>query len=218
MQLVAPLAAYTVTSMFGSRTHPVTGQQDSFHSGVDLDANTGDAVFAVLPGTVRIATLDARGINGNWIQIDHGSGWATAYLHLSRMDVAPGTQVRAGQRIGAVGSTGRSTGSHLHFMLYKDGKPIDPLPYLLGKASAAATSAASTALSVTSSAMTAGASRGQQVLTRLRAWVPTNRWVWGGILALGAVVLVYVLVRRRRRARSRSEGSPRTGSSPSSIA
>jgi murein DD-endopeptidase MepM/ murein hydrolase activator NlpD len=98
------------------------------HNGVDLAAPTGTPVYAVAPGVVT--TVGYTDINGNWIKVDHGEGYATAYLHLSRTDVARGAQVVAGQQLGAVGATGRVTGPHLHFILYKDGQEVDPLLHL----------------------------------------------------------------------------------------
>lgn len=131
MKFDFPLAegTYRVTSGFGPRLHPITLEPGKHHNGVDFAAPTGTAVYAVAPGKVLVVGRN-EAINGNWVKVDHGGGWATAYLHLSRVDVTQGQDVKAGQVLGGVGSTGRSTGPHLHFILYKNGIPVDPMKYL----------------------------------------------------------------------------------------
>ena len=95
-----------------------------FHEGIDIRGKEGDPVTAVKSGTV--ISVGASGDYGNLIRIDHGDGVETRYAHLSKMDVKVGDMVAKGQKIGAVGSTGRSTGPHLHYEVLKGGKKIDP--------------------------------------------------------------------------------------------
>lgn len=111
------------SSGFGFRTDPFTGER-KFHTGVDIGAPAGTPIHAAGAGVVSYA--GPRGGYGNVVIIDHPDGKQTYYAHQSRIDVTVGRQVVAGQTIGAVGSTGRSTGPHLHFEVREDGKPIDP--------------------------------------------------------------------------------------------
>jgi murein DD-endopeptidase MepM/ murein hydrolase activator NlpD len=122
-----PTMTRFVTSPFGYRTDPINGLP-SFHSGIDFGAAFGDDVFATADGTVASVGSDAS--HGNNIIINHGQGIKTWYMHLSKTLVSAGDTVTKGQRIGLVGSTGRSTGPHLHYELIKNGKSIDPKPYL----------------------------------------------------------------------------------------
>ncbi len=111
------------TSPFGIRTDPFTGRK-RFHSGVDIAAPRGTRVHAAKEGKVIYAAW--RGGYGNCIIIKHQFGYETVYGHLSRIYVSKGSYVRGGQVIGAVGSTGRSTGPHLHLEVRKFGRPINP--------------------------------------------------------------------------------------------
>lgn len=121
----------TVTSSYGWRVHPITKQRQ-FHTGVDIDGETGDPVQAVEAG--RVMRVDVAGvgpgvINGHAVHIWTGRRlWS--YLHLARPAVKVGELVRTGQVIGLLGSTGRSTGSHLHLQVEEDGRTVDPLPLL----------------------------------------------------------------------------------------
>lgn len=117
--------AFTPTSEFGMRIHPVLGQA-KMHWGLDLSGNPrGGAIVAVKDGTVVDVSSDAT--SGNWIRLDHGSGLSTRYLHLAKTTVRSGDRVTAGQQIGIEGSTGRSTGPHLHFEVkIGNGSPQDP--------------------------------------------------------------------------------------------
>ena len=124
--LLEPLEG-RIGSRFGPRLHPVLGFV-RMHHGVDVGARTGTPVQAAGPGKV-IRAGDA-GAYGNLITIDHGDGSETRYAHLSRTLVRPGESVLRGQTIGEVGSTGLSTGPHLHFELRVAGTPIDPAPWL----------------------------------------------------------------------------------------
>lgn len=123
---IDPVAGAEVIGCFCYRTYPDVG----FHEGVDLGANYGDSVHASAAGTIVANSYD--GGFGNKIDIDHGNGYHTWYAHLSHVDVAVGTHVYKGQLIGEVGSTGFSTGPHLHYQVMKNGTPVDPTPYLTG--------------------------------------------------------------------------------------
>ncbi|GGG50935.1 hypothetical protein GCM10011378_28900 [Hymenobacter glacieicola] len=113
-----PLNRTPITSDFGFRGY-------RWHYGVDLDLETGDSVKAAFDGVVRIVKWDGSGY-GNYILVRHYNGIETLYGHLQKSLVAPGTFVKAGQLIGWGGSTGRSSGSHLHFEVRYEGNPIDP--------------------------------------------------------------------------------------------
>jgi murein DD-endopeptidase MepM/ murein hydrolase activator NlpD len=117
----------TITSPFGWRSNPFGGGPE-FHQGLDIAAPTGTTVTAAAGGTVIMAQW--YGGYGNYILIDHGGGYSTGYGHLSAIYVSQGQSVSRGQAIGAVGSTGQSTGPHLHFEVRINGKPVDPAPRL----------------------------------------------------------------------------------------
>ena len=117
----------TITSPFGWRSNPFGGAPE-FHQGLDIAAPTGTTVTAAAAGTVIMAQW--YGGYGNYILIDHGGGYSTGYGHLSAIYVSNGQTVQRGQAIGAVGSTGQSTGPHLHFEIRIAGKPVDPAPRL----------------------------------------------------------------------------------------
>ncbi|MBV8722831.1 MAG: peptidoglycan DD-metalloendopeptidase family protein [Candidatus Eremiobacteraeota bacterium] len=117
----------TITSPFGWRSNPFGGSPE-FHQGLDIAAPTGTTVAAAAGGTVIMAQW--YGGYGNYILIDHGGGYSTGYGHLSAIYVSSGQTVTRGQAIGAVGSTGQSTGPHLHFEVRINGKPVDPAPRL----------------------------------------------------------------------------------------
>ncbi len=113
-----------ITSGFGSRRHPVLGYQ-RMHSGLDFGASHGTPIYAVTDG--RVVYAARKGGYGNFVQINHGGNLATGYGHMSRIAARNGQIVRRGQIIGYVGSTGLSTGPHLHYELYRAGRPINPL-------------------------------------------------------------------------------------------
>jgi murein DD-endopeptidase MepM/ murein hydrolase activator NlpD len=117
----------TITSPFGWRSNPFGGAPE-FHQGLDIAAPSGTTVTAAAGGTVIMAQW--YGGYGNYILIDHGGGYSTGYGHLSAIYVSNGQAVARGQAIGAVGSTGQSTGPHLHFEIRIAGKPVDPAPRL----------------------------------------------------------------------------------------
>ncbi|HTU83204.1 MAG TPA: peptidoglycan DD-metalloendopeptidase family protein [Candidatus Acidoferrales bacterium] len=116
-----------ITSPFGWRPNPFGGGPE-FHPGLDIAAPMGTTVTAAAGGTVIMAQW--YGGYGNYILIDHGGGFSTGYGHLSAMYVSAGQTVSRGQAIGAVGTTGQSTGPHLHFEVRINGKPVDPAPRL----------------------------------------------------------------------------------------
>lgn len=122
-----PVESFRYTSPFGIRTDPFR-RNHSFHSGIDLAAPVGTPVHATADATVSRAGL-ATGY-GNLIQLDHGAGIETRYGHLSYIAVAPGQHVKRGEVIGLVGSTGRSTGSHLHYEVRLAGRAINPLSFM----------------------------------------------------------------------------------------
>lgn len=125
--LEPPIPFAAVTSRFGPRTHPILGTV-RVHTGIDLRAGTGTPVRAAGDGEVILAGV--RGGYGNAVVVGHGGNLATLNAHLSSILVSPGQQVKAGQIVGLVGSTGMSTGPHLHFEVRIGGTPVDPLPYL----------------------------------------------------------------------------------------
>lgn len=119
-----PLASARLTSNFGVRRNPVTGIWRN-HGGIDLAAPTGAPVAATGGGTIRFA--GPAGNYGLLVVVDHGSGLESRYAHLSRIAVRSGQAVAAGDLLGLVGSTGRSTGPHLHYELRANGHALDPL-------------------------------------------------------------------------------------------
>ena len=126
-QLSVPISGARLTSQFGPRVHPIFGTQ-RLHAGVDWAVPTGTPVRAAAAG--RVVHAGDRGGYGRTVIIDHGGSLATLYAHLSVVSVGNGQNVERGQVIGAVGSTGFSTGPHLHFEVRVAGNPVDPLPYL----------------------------------------------------------------------------------------
>lgn len=123
-----PLDNATLTSDFGMRTHPVLGGRRD-HKGIDLAQPTGTPVYATADGMVSKA--EPFSSYGNYIQIEHGGELQTRYAHLSGYAVAAGQQVMKGQLIGFVGTTGRSTGPHLHYEVRVAGIAVDPRPYMV---------------------------------------------------------------------------------------
>lgn len=116
-----------LSSTFGPRLHPITGEMRP-HRGIDLAAPTGTPIAAMAAGTVTFAGWQNG--YGNVVIIQHGDGTETRYAHQDTMGVSVGQEVAAGELIGTVGSTGRSTGPHLHLELRRDGDAVDPAPYL----------------------------------------------------------------------------------------
>jgi murein DD-endopeptidase MepM/ murein hydrolase activator NlpD len=123
-----PLASYTrISDDYGMRIHPTLGVE-KFHNGVDFASPQGTAIYAAYDGKVVAATYSAT--MGNYVMIDHGDELYTIYMHASALYVKQGDIVVRGETIAAVGSTGRSTGNHLHFSVRKDGSYVSPWGYI----------------------------------------------------------------------------------------
>ena len=116
-----------ITSGFGTRSDPFNGGR-AHHLGIDFEANTGDPVLSAAGGVVSFAGVKTG--YGNVVEVDHGNGYSTLYGHNSRLVVRVGDIVRAGQVVAKAGSTGRSTGPHVHFEVHINGRPVNPLPFL----------------------------------------------------------------------------------------
>lgn len=129
LTLTWPVSPIVVTSPFGFRRDPILGaQQVRFHAGLDLGGRRGDLVLAAGPGKVSGARW--QGGHGRTITVQHAGGYSTRYAHLARMLVSVGAEVEAGQAIGLMGSSGRSTGPHLHFEVMRGSVPVDPFEVL----------------------------------------------------------------------------------------
>ena len=127
-QFKFPLASYTrISDDYGWRIHPILNTKQ-FHNGVDFAAPKGTAIYAAYDGEVVAATYSAT--MGNYVMINHGSGLYTIYMHASALYCSKGDVVVRGETIAAVGTTGRSTGNHLHFSVRKDGSYVSPWNYL----------------------------------------------------------------------------------------
>jgi len=121
-----PVDSARITSRFGMREHPILGYQ-KMHRGTDFAAPTGTPIFA--SGSAVVEFSGPKGANGNFVRLRHDNGWETLYLHMNRIlpGVTAGAHVSQGQQIGEVGTTGRSTGPHLHYEVHIDGQPVDPM-------------------------------------------------------------------------------------------
>jgi murein DD-endopeptidase MepM/ murein hydrolase activator NlpD len=117
-----------VTSAFGWRTSPFTGRRQ-FHSGLDIAADAGTEILAAARG--RVAFSGAKGALGQTVILDHGFGFRTTYGHASALHVRAGQQVERGERVAAVGNSGRSSGPHLHYAVSVKGRSVDPSDYVL---------------------------------------------------------------------------------------
>jgi murein DD-endopeptidase MepM/ murein hydrolase activator NlpD len=122
-----PIANSYITSSFGRRADPIVGGSQ-FHKGIDFEADVGDPVLAVADGVVSYSGV--RSGYGNVIEIDHGNGYVTRYAHNSRLERRVGELIRAGQEIAKAGSTGRSTGAHVHFEVWENGQYVNPRKFL----------------------------------------------------------------------------------------
>jgi len=122
-----PTSSRKLTSGFGYRTDPFTGRA-AFHAGIDLAGRTGDPVYAAADGTVDEQGFDRS--RGNYVTLKHRNGLKSVYMHLKRADVEEGDEVLRGEQIGQLGSTGRSTGPHLHFEILQDDEAVNPIRYL----------------------------------------------------------------------------------------
>lgn len=137
IRLEWPLWYHKILSPFGYRIHPITGE-NKFHNGVDIAVGYGEPITAAAAGTVILAEVPVPGQEhgaedtsyGNHLMIDHGNGTETLYAHCRDVLVQVGQEVIAGQLIAYVGSTGASTGAHLHFGVRRNGEWVDPAIYL----------------------------------------------------------------------------------------
>ena len=120
-------ASGRITSGYGNRKSPTAGASSN-HKGIDISASTGSSIVAAAGGTVSIATYSYSA--GNYVVVNHGNGLSTVYMHCSQLLVSAGDTVKAGQTIAKVGSTGYSTGSHLHFAVRKNGSYVNPSSYV----------------------------------------------------------------------------------------
>nr|WP_257644306.1 M23 family metallopeptidase [Luteimonas salinisoli] len=123
----SPVSSTYITSGYGHRADPFGGGR-AFHKGIDFDARTGDPVMAVADGVVSYSGY--RTGYGNVVEVDHGNGYVTRYAHNSRNVVKVGDLVRAGQQVARAGSTGRSTGAHVHFEVWENGRVANPRKFL----------------------------------------------------------------------------------------
>ncbi len=121
--MINPVINGKITSEFGSRIHPISNEL-TFHAGIDIAADLGTPIYAAFDGKVTVADYDKW--NGNYMKIKHENGLMTVYCHCESLNVKKGENIRAGEVIGYVGSTGSSTGPHLHFELRIDNVSFDP--------------------------------------------------------------------------------------------
>ena len=126
---ISPVSGYTVTSPFGMRVHPVLGVS-RMHNGIDMACAQGTPIYATRAGKVTVASYQAGGA-GNYVSINHLDGFSSIYMHMTHYVVSAGQNVSQGQLIGYVGSTGLSTGPHLHFGISYAGTYVNPLAYIL---------------------------------------------------------------------------------------
>ncbi len=117
-----------LTSLFGNRANPFSGRGSEDHGGLDFKGNTGDPIRATATG--KIAFAGVQGGYGNVVRINHGNGYETVFAHLSEIKVKVGDAVKSGDVVGLLGSTGRSTGPHLHYEVQRNGERLDPEQFL----------------------------------------------------------------------------------------
>ncbi|MEN3791590.1 M23 family metallopeptidase [Fulvimarina sp. MAC3] len=127
LPFAAPMSMKRLSSRFGIRSDPFLGRR-ALHSGIDYAAPSGSPIRATAAGTVVRASR--AGGYGNLVEIDHGNGVKTRFGHMSRIDVKVGDEIERGMQLGAVGSTGRSTGPHLHYEIRRHGRAIDPMRFI----------------------------------------------------------------------------------------
>ena len=125
---ITPVSGYVLSSPFGMRMHPILGYE-RMHNGIDMACDEGTPIYASRGGVVAVADYQAGGA-GNYVQIDHGDGYKSIYMHMTRYIVSPGQYVAPGQIIGYVGNTGLSKGNHLHFGISYNGTYVNPLEYI----------------------------------------------------------------------------------------
>ncbi|MEN3972970.1 M23 family metallopeptidase [Sphingomicrobium sp. XHP0235] len=123
-----PVEAARLTSSYGTRNDPFKNRR-ARHAGIDLAGPIGTPILATADGVVKRAGRNSGGY-GNLVEVDHGNGIITRYAHMSKIDVRAGDRVSRGQPVGKMGSTGRSTGSHLHYEVRIDGRSVNPIPFM----------------------------------------------------------------------------------------
>ena len=126
--MTAPLTEYRISSTFGERRNPFNRAKVSMHNGIDMPSPAGTPIYATASGVVTMAKVN--GGYGNMVEINHGGTIVTRYAHMSEIKSKLDSIIKKGDIIGHVGSTGKSTGNHLHYEIRIDGKPVDPLPFL----------------------------------------------------------------------------------------
>ena len=124
---ISPLVSYTLTSAFGMRNHPITGEY-KMHNGIDMAAPANTPIYAAKGGQISVAAYSSSA--GNYVQIDHGDGYRSVYMHMTSYTVGAGQYVAQGQLIGYVGNTGASKGNHLHFGISLNGSYVNPVEYI----------------------------------------------------------------------------------------
>ncbi len=127
LSFIRPVEGGWISSPYGWRVHPIYGTE-RFHAGEDIAVNQGTPIHASASGYVTLASYDSS--CGNWVMISHANGYASAYLHMLQYIVSEGQYVEQGQTIGYVGTTGASTGPHLHFAMYYNGAYVNPADYI----------------------------------------------------------------------------------------
>ena len=128
-----PVWSYWVSSKFGHRSDPFN-KRPAGHKGIDLASRTGNKIKTMAKGKVTRVKYSNKGY-GNLVEIDHGNGFLTKYAHLHKIYVKEGDYLTVDDTVGEVGSTGRSTGPHLHYEILYRGHPVDPMPFMLAKIS-----------------------------------------------------------------------------------
>ena len=129
MPVLKPVADKYVSRLasgYGSRFHPIL-KVNKMHKGLDFAASTGTPIYATGDGSVKVSEFNSG--YGNMVVLKHGNGYESLYAHMSRAKVRNGQKVKRGDVIGYVGSTGLSTGAHLHYEIHKNGEPVDPIMY-----------------------------------------------------------------------------------------
>lgn len=165
---VWPCPGYSrMSSDYGYRIHPISGDR-KFHDGIDLAAPSGTDILACGAGTVTVSGWNSGGY-GNYIRIDHGGGLESFYGHCKALYVKAGATVKAGQRIAAVGTTGASTGNHLHFGMHRNGSSVNPLSYVSAKDTTANYTGSSTSTSTEN-----------RVRAKFTAYYPADNAMEGG--------------------------------------
>lgn len=127
LPIANPAKGHPISSSFGVRKDPILGTP-AMHAGMDFRATTGTTIRATAPG--KVISAGRNGGYGNMVEVQHAEGWTTRFAHMSRITVSVGDRLKTGDKVGEVGSTGRSTGPHLHYEIRTGGKPVNPLQFL----------------------------------------------------------------------------------------